>query len=77
MTPKPSPKLSPSAIEQIILEALQQGDKNRGELFDLTGKSYPILVQTLEKLKDRKLIETYFVPTASVSVLTYRLYSGG
>ncbi|NJO42095.1 MAG: hypothetical protein HC769_01625 [Cyanobacteria bacterium CRU_2_1] len=66
---------SSATIAQIILEALQQGDKNRGELFDLTGKSYPILVQTLQQLKDKELIESYFAPTENVSVLTYRLHS--
>ncbi|PSB26148.1 hypothetical protein [Stenomitos frigidus] len=60
-------------IESIILEALQQGDKNRGQLFDLTGKSYPLLVRALQHLKDQRQIETYFVPTGDVSVLTYRL----
>lgn len=60
-------------ITQIILEALQQGDKNRGELFDLTGKSYPILIQALQQLIDKQLIESYFAPTETVSVLTYRI----
>ena len=60
-------------IESVILEALQQGDKNRGQLFDLTGKSYPRLVHALQHLKDQHQIETYFVPTGDVSVLTYRL----
>lgn len=60
-------------IESVILEALQQGDKNRGQLFDLTGKSYPLLVRALQHLKDQNHIETYFVPTGDVSVLTYRL----
>ena len=60
-------------IESVILEALQQGDKNRGQLFDLTGKSYPLLVRALQHLKDQDQIETYFVPTGDVSVLTYRL----
>jgi DNA-binding transcriptional ArsR family regulator len=58
---------SSSAIAEIILEALQQGSKNRGELFDLTGKSYPTLVQALERLKDKKLIENYFVPTGNIA----------
>jgi DNA-binding transcriptional ArsR family regulator len=66
---------SSGELAQVILEALQQGDKNRGELFDLTGKSYPIIVQALQKLKDKKLIESYFAPTETVSVLTYRLHS--
>lgn len=64
-------------ITQAILDALRQGDKNRGELFDLTGKSYPVIVQALQKLKDKKLIESYFAPTETVSVLTYRLHSRG
>lgn len=64
-------------IPQLILEALKQGDKNRGELFDLVGEGYPVLVQALKKLKDKKLIESYFAPTETVSVLTYRLHSGG
>ncbi|UBF29328.1 hypothetical protein K9N68_16715 [Kovacikia minuta CCNUW1] len=69
------PNDSSDPIEHIILEALQQGDKNRGQLFDLTGKSYPILVQTLQRLKNKNLIETYFVPTGSISILTYRLHT--
>jgi hypothetical protein len=68
-------KDSASEIAQIILDVLQQGDKNRGELFDLTGKSYDLLIQALQQLKDKKLIESYFVPTSDVSVLTYRLRS--
>ncbi len=64
---------STPTIENTILEALQQGDKNRGQLFDLTGKSYPLLVRALQHLKDQGHIETYFVPTGDVSVLTYRL----
>jgi hypothetical protein len=60
-------------IERVILEALQQGDKNRGQLFDLTGISFPLLVRALQHLKDQHQIETYFVPTGDVSVLTYRL----
>lgn len=70
-----TPQDPSSGIEHIILEALKQGDKNQGELFDITGKSYPILVQTLQHLKDKKLIETYFVPTTDLSILTYRLHS--
>lgn len=62
-------------IDHIILEALQQGDKNRGQLFDLTGKSYPTLVRALQHLKDQNHIETYFIPTGDVPVLTYRLRS--
>jgi DNA-binding transcriptional ArsR family regulator len=68
---------SSSELVKIILDALQQGDKNRGELLDLTGKSYPVIVQALQKLKEKKLIESYFAPTESVSVLTYRLHSRG
>lgn len=64
---------STAPIDRIILEALQQGDKNRGQLFDLTGKSYPALVRALQQLKDQNHIETYFIPTGEVSVLTYRL----
>lgn len=60
-------------IDRIILEALQQGDKNRGQLFDLTGKNYPLLVRALQRLKDQNHIETHFVPLGNVSVLTYRL----
>ncbi|MBW4579811.1 MAG: hypothetical protein KME42_09595 [Tildeniella nuda ZEHNDER 1965/U140] len=60
-------------IESVILESLQQGDKNRGQLFDVTGKSYPLLVRALQHLKDQHHIETYFTPTGDVSVLTYRL----
>ncbi len=66
---------SANDITQAILDALQQGDKNRGELFDLTGQSYPVIVQALQKLKDKRLIESYFAPTETVSVLTYRLHS--
>jgi DNA-binding MarR family transcriptional regulator len=66
----------PKSIENIILESLKQGDKNQGELFDLTGKSYPALVQALQQLQSKDLIEIYFVPTEKVSVLTYRLQSG-
>ncbi|OLP20032.1 hypothetical protein BST81_01985 [Leptolyngbya sp. 'hensonii'] len=62
-----------SEIERIILEALRQGDRTQGELFDLIVKSYPTLTQTLRKLKDRKLIETYFVVTETIPILTYRL----
>jgi predicted transcriptional regulator len=68
---------SSSELAQTILEALKQGDKNRGELFDLTGERYPVIAQTLQKLKDRQLIESYFAPTETVSVLTYRLHSRG
>lgn len=57
----------------MILEALKQGDKNRGKLYDCTGKNYPALVQSLEQLKSRKLIETYFVPRGKIFVLMYRL----
>ncbi|MBW4473209.1 MAG: hypothetical protein KME45_22960 [Stenomitos rutilans HA7619-LM2] len=64
---------SPPPIDRLILEALQRGDQNRGQLFDLTGKSYPLLVNALQRLKDQNHIETYFVPTGDVSVLTYRL----
>jgi hypothetical protein len=66
-------KDSSNQTTQIILEALQQGDKTRGELFDLTGKGYPILVQALQQLIDKQLIESYFAPTETVSVLTYRI----
>lgn len=66
-------EISNAPIEHVILEALKQGDKNRGQLFDLTGKSYPLLVRALQHLKDQQHIETYFVPTGDVSVLTYRL----
>lgn len=62
-------------IDDVILEALQHGDKNRGQLFDLTGKSYSALVPALQHLKDQNHIETYFVPTGDISVLTYRLRS--
>ena len=61
------------SIDRVILEALQQGDKNRGQLFDLTGKSYSTLVPALQHLKDQNHIESYFVPTWDISVLTYRL----
>jgi hypothetical protein len=64
-----------NAIESIILEALQQGDKNRGQLFDLTSKSYPVLVQALQHLETKQLIESYFVALEGQSVLTYRLRS--
>ncbi len=64
-----------SEIAPIVLEALQQGDKNRGELLDLTGKGYSVLVQALQQLKDRNLIESYFVPSGNISILTYRLHS--
>lgn len=48
----------------MILQAHKQGDKNRGQIFDLTGKNYPFLVEVLQHLKDRKLIETYCVTVA-------------
>lgn len=63
----------PNSTEEIILEALKHGDKNRGQLFDLIGKRYTVLVQALQHLKDKELIESYFVPSAKISVLTYRL----
>ena len=63
----------PKSIENIILEALKQGDKNQGELFDLTGKSYPALSQVLTQLQSKSLIEIYFVPTENIAVLTYRM----
>lgn len=66
-------EINPDSLEQIILNALQQGDKNRGELLDLTGKSYPALVEALQHLINGALIETYFAPTEKISVLTYRL----
>jgi hypothetical protein len=66
----------PKSIDDIVLEALKQGDKNRGQLFDLTGKNYPVLGQALERLQSKELIEIYFVPGEIVSVLTYRLRSG-
>lgn len=72
-----TPKDSSNVTEHTILEALRQGDKNQGELFDLTGTGYPMLIQALQQLKDKQLIETYFVPTENLSVLTYRLYSRG
>ncbi len=62
-------------IETLILEALKQRDKNRGQLFDLTGKNYSVLVQALQLLKKKELIETYFIPSGEVSILTYRLRS--
>jgi len=65
-----------NSIESLILEALKQGDKNRGQLFDLTGKNYLALVPALQLLKKKELIETYFIPSGQVSVLTYRLRSG-
>lgn len=68
-------EMSTPPIDRLILEALQQGDKNRGQLFDLTGKSYPLLVRALQHLKEQNHIETYFTPTGDVSVLTYRLRS--
>lgn len=68
-------EINPGSLEQIILNGLQQGDKNRGELLDLTGKSYPALVEILQHLTDRELIESYFAPTERISVLTYRLRS--
>ncbi len=64
---------STEPLEQAILTALQQGDKNRGQLFDLTGTSYPLLVQALQHLKHQNRIETDFVPDGAVFVLTYRL----
>ena len=70
------PQNPKTPIDTLILEALKQGDKNRGQLFDLTGKNYPLLVEALQHLKDRKLIETYFVTTGAIPVLTYRLHPG-
>lgn len=63
-------------IDTLIVAALKQGDKNRGQLFDLTCKNYPLLVEALEHLKNRNLIETYFVNTGEIPVLTYRLHPG-
>jgi hypothetical protein len=68
-----NPKTSSNSIEDVILEALSQGDKNRGQLFDLTGKNYPALVQALQRLQSKALVEIYFVPSGTISVLTYRL----
>ncbi|NJR65597.1 MAG: hypothetical protein HC772_10220 [Leptolyngbyaceae cyanobacterium CRU_2_3] len=69
-------KIDPQSIDTIILEALKQEDKNRGQLFDLTGKNYPVLGQALRSLQSRELIEIYFAPGETVPVLTYRLRSG-
>lgn len=65
-------EINPDSPEQIILNGLQQGDKNRGELLDLIGKSYLALVETLQHLTDRELIESLFAPIERISVLTYR-----
>ncbi|XGV95798.1 MAG: hypothetical protein ACAF41_24035 [Leptolyngbya sp. BL-A-14] len=66
-------EIATPSIDHVILEALRQSDKNRGQLFDLTGKSYPLLVRALQRLKDQNHIETCFVPLGNISVLTYRL----
>lgn len=70
-----TPETTTNSTEQIVLEALKQGDKNRGQLFDLAGKNYPVLVQALQHLNSKELIESYFVPNGKISVLTYRLRS--
>jgi hypothetical protein len=67
------PETDTNSLENSILEALKQGDKNRGQLLDLTGRNYPVLVEALQHLKGKELIEIYFVPSEKVSVLTYRL----
>lgn len=69
------PKVDSNSIEQTILKALQKGDKNRGQLFDITGKNYPVLVRALQSLQSKALIEIYFMPQDSLSILTYRLRS--
>lgn len=70
-----TPETETNSIEPTILDALKQSDKNRGQLFDLTGKNYPVLVQALQRLERKGLIETYFTPSGKISVLTYRLRS--
>ena len=67
------PETNTNSLENCILEALKQGDKNRGQLLDLTGQNYPVLVEALQHLISKELIEIYFVPSEKISVLTYRL----
>lgn len=78
MTTKPHhpPQLPalPSA-EKAILLALRQGGRNRGELSDLTGQPYSLLVPTLDALLTRGFIESYFDLNETFPVLTYRLRS--
>ena len=62
-----------TTLEDAILNALKQGARNRGELFDLTGKPYAVLVPALNSLSSRELIESYFQLQDHLSVLTYRL----
>jgi hypothetical protein len=60
-------------IRRAILDALQQGDKTQGELFDLTQcRSYPVLNVHLKDLIDERQIEAYFTDPPQ-SHLTYRL----
>ncbi len=62
-----------TTLEDAILNALKQGARNRGELFDLTGKPYSVLVPALKSLSSRELIDTYFQLQEHLCVLTYRL----
>lgn len=65
-----------SPIETAILDALKQGGRNRGELFDLTGQPYSRLVPVLDTLLTKQLIESYFNQDAgNLPILTYRLRS--
>ena len=66
-----------SALESAVLAALKQGDRNRGELADLTQTAYAELVPTLHVLKRKRLIESYFQAQAHLPILTYRLVSVG
>jgi len=66
---------TPTSPEQAILMALRQGGLNRGELSDLTGQPYALLVPALNILLIRGLIESYFKVEEGLPVLTYQLRS--
>ncbi|HEY9624031.1 MAG TPA: hypothetical protein V6C78_26975 [Crinalium sp.] len=66
---------SPVSLEKAILIALRQGERNRGELSDLMGQPYTLLVPALDALLSRGLIESYFYTNGKLPVLTYRLRS--
>jgi hypothetical protein len=65
----------PVSIEKTILMLLRQGERNRGELSDLMGQPYSLLVPALDSLLSRGLIESYFQIGHNLPVLTYRLRS--
>jgi hypothetical protein len=63
------------SIEKEILLLLRQGERNRGELSDLMGQPYSLLVPALNSLLSRGLIESYFRTGGNLPILTYRLRS--